>query len=196
MAVSSQCSGQKPQRSHPPGLVTQRANPKLSVPAHSEFDPAWGPACPELSRDHLIVVYETSHCADAKRGNGVPHRLVVPTDVISPPCCAAQWGPGCACFSQGDLSQTCNDFPGKIPAMLPLHSHLMLEPANGFSQELTCSRVLCPGQPGRAESLIFGKCCKFTWMGRECNAKLPWLLPSPCPSSMHQGWHPSTPCSC
>lgn len=175
LAVSCQCSGDKPQRSHPPGLVTHRTKPKPSVPAHSRLLPAWGPACPELSRlskDHLIVVYETSHCADAGGGNGVPHRLVIPTDVTSPPCCAAQWGPGCACFSQGDLSQTCNDFPGKSPALLPLHSHPMLEPANGFPKELTCSRVLCPGQPRRDESLIFGKCCKFTWMGRECRITL------------------------
>lgn len=175
LAVSCQCSGEKPQRNHPSGLVTHRTKPKPSVPAHSRLLPAWGPACPELSRlskDHLIVVYETSHCADAGGGNGVPHRLVIPTDVTSPPCCAAQWGPGYACFSQGDLSQTCNDFPGKSPALLPLHSHPMLEPANGFPKELTCSRVLCPGQPRRDESLIFGKCCKFTWMGRECRITL------------------------
>lgn len=140
LAVSSQCSGEKPQRSHSPGLVTHRAKPKPSVLAYSQLFPVWGPACPELSRlsrDHLTVVYATSHCADAEGGNGVPHRLVIPTDVTSSPCHAAQWGPGYACFSQGNLSQTCNDFPGNIPAML--------EPANGFSQELTCSRVVCPG---------------------------------------------------
>lgn len=153
MPVSCQCSGEKPQRSHLPGLVTHRAKPKPSVPAHSQLFPAWGPACSELSRlsrDHLIVAYETSHCADAEGGNGVPHRLVIPTDVTSPPCCAAQWGSDCPCFSQGNLSQTYNDFPGKIPAVLPLHSHLTLEPADSFSQELSCSRVVFPGQPGRA----------------------------------------------
>lgn len=73
LPVSCQCSGEKPQRSHPPGLVTHRAKPKPSVPAHSQLFLAWGPACSELSRlsrDHLIVVYETSHCADAEGGNG------------------------------------------------------------------------------------------------------------------------------
>lgn len=63
--------------------------------------------------------------------------------------------------------------------MLPFHSHLMLEPANGFSQELTCCRVLCPGQPGRAELFIFGKCYKFTWMGRECQITLAPSFPLP-----------------
>lgn len=163
----------------PPWAGDAQSKTKPSVPAHSQLLPAWGPACPELSRQQLIVVCETSHCADAEGGNGVPHRLMIPTYVTSPPCCAAQWGPGCACFSQGNLSQTCNDFPGKIPAMLPLHGHLTLEPAHGFSQEFTCSRVLCPGQPGRDESFIFRKCCKFTWIGRECQITLAPSFPLP-----------------
>ena len=51
-----------------------------------------------------------------------------------------------------DLSKTLNDFPGKSPAlMLPLCSHLTLEPADGFPKRLTRPRILCPRQPGRAE---------------------------------------------
>lgn len=38
-------------------------------------------------------------------------------------------------------------FQEKSPAlMLPLHSRLTLEPANGFPKRLTDPRVLCPGQ--------------------------------------------------
>lgn len=146
------------------------------------------------------MVYDTSHCANAEGSKGVPHRLMIPIDVTSPPRCAAQWGPGCACFSQGDFSQTCNDFPGKIPAMLPLHSHLMLEPANGFSQEPTPGDSVLGSQVGLSHLFVENTANLPGWEGK---AELPWLpplplsspLPSP-PPPMHQGWRPSTPCSC